>query len=207
MSQSSSMPALQMRVSESQEHPGRKIISIIWHRSDCSHSPQWALRTQVWKRRTLAPDSGGAHERNDFSEPRLLHLPIHRKVLNSLTWGIWSSLTHKNTSDVQTTCPLLQNFCITLTSPLASSEQSSQGCLSHLFSGDAISQPWSPKNSHWIKHSTQLLGCMYFFQSTVPASFTKRNDTLSKTGEQMLREPQGEGKWIIKTILSCSKCI
>ena len=28
----------------------------------------------------------------DFKEPRLLHLPIHRKVLNSLTWDVWFSL-------------------------------------------------------------------------------------------------------------------
>ena len=34
--------------------------------------------------------------------------PIHRKVLNSLTWDIWFSLIHKNTFDVRTTCPLLQ---------------------------------------------------------------------------------------------------
>ena len=33
----------------------------------------------------LAPDSWGAYERNEFSEPRGLHLPIHR-MLNSLTW-------------------------------------------------------------------------------------------------------------------------
>ena len=50
----------------------------------------------------------GAYQRNDFSEPRLLHLPIQRKVLNSLTWDIWFSLIHKNTFVVQTTCPLLQ---------------------------------------------------------------------------------------------------
>ena len=37
------------------------------------------------KRRVLAPDSRDEYERNDFSEPRLLHLPTHRRVLNSLT--------------------------------------------------------------------------------------------------------------------------
>ena len=40
-----------------------------------------------------APDSSGAYQRNDFSEPRLFHLPIYRKALNSLTWDIWFSLT------------------------------------------------------------------------------------------------------------------
>ena len=37
------------------------------------------------KHRMLAPDSSGAHQRNDLSEPRLLHLPVHRTVVNSLT--------------------------------------------------------------------------------------------------------------------------
>ena len=32
----------------------------------------------------LGPDSSGANERNDFSKPRGVHLPIHR-MLNSLT--------------------------------------------------------------------------------------------------------------------------
>ena len=40
------------------------------------------------KSRTLAPDSWGADQWNDFNEPRLLHLPIHRKALNSLTWDV-----------------------------------------------------------------------------------------------------------------------
>ena len=34
--------------------------------------------------------------RNDFSESRLLNLPIHRKTLNSLTWDIWFSLINNN---------------------------------------------------------------------------------------------------------------
>ena len=37
----------------------------------------------------------GIYERHNFSEPRLLQLPIHRKVLNSLSWDIWFSLIHK----------------------------------------------------------------------------------------------------------------
>ena len=35
------------------------------------------------------PDSWGAYERNDSSEPRLLNLSIHRKVLKYLIWDIW----------------------------------------------------------------------------------------------------------------------
>ena len=32
------------------------------------------------------------YQKNDFSEPRLLYLPIVRKVLTSLIWSIWFSL-------------------------------------------------------------------------------------------------------------------
>ena len=60
--------------------------------SGCSHSLWWRLR----KNRILAPDSWDAYERKDFSETRVLHLPIHRKVLNSLTWDIWFSLITNN---------------------------------------------------------------------------------------------------------------
>ena len=50
----------------------------------------------MWKHRTPAPESRGADHGNDFSEPRLLHLPIHKKVLNSLIWDIWFSLINNN---------------------------------------------------------------------------------------------------------------
>ena len=46
--------------------------------------------------RILAPDSWDAYERNDFSESGLLHFPIHRKALHSLTWDIWFPLTNNN---------------------------------------------------------------------------------------------------------------
>ena len=41
--------------------------------------------TQDGKNRILALGNQGAYQRNDFSESRLLHLPIQRKTLNSLT--------------------------------------------------------------------------------------------------------------------------
>ena len=59
----------------------------------------WALR----ELRILAPESWG-YQRNDFREPRLLHLPIHREVWKSLTWGIWFSFTYQLSFDIQTTC-------------------------------------------------------------------------------------------------------
>ena len=52
--------------------------------------------THAVKTRILAPDSWGAYQKNCFSEPRLLHLPIHEKMLNSLTWDIWFSLIYNN---------------------------------------------------------------------------------------------------------------
>ena len=60
--------------------------------SYCSHHGRWALRKlRMWKYRILAPDSWGTYQRNDFSEPGFLHIPIHRKPLNSLTCHIWLS--------------------------------------------------------------------------------------------------------------------
>ena len=41
--------------------------------------------TGMGEKRMQAPDGSGAEQRNYFSDPRLWHLSIHRKVLNSLT--------------------------------------------------------------------------------------------------------------------------
>ena len=57
-------------------------------------SPQGAQ--DVKKHRIAAQDSWDAYERNDFTEPRLLHLPIHRKAQNSLTWYVWFSIIYNN---------------------------------------------------------------------------------------------------------------
>ena len=128
-----------------------------WQPSGCSDSLQWALKNpECDKCRILAPTSWDEYERNDSSESRLIHLPIHRKVLNYLTWDIWFSLVHINTASVHITCPLLQTSIQPDSSPPTSSQQFSWGylrsCLLVL----------SPKNSHQIKHNSQLLGCMYF---------------------------------------------
>ena len=53
-------------------------------------------RLKVTNHRILAPESWCAYQRNDFREPRLLHLPIHRKVLHSLTWDGWFSFINSN---------------------------------------------------------------------------------------------------------------
>ena len=83
--------------------PGRRISA--WsgnHQAVATpYGENW--RTQdVKNHRILAPDSWDEYERisysseYDFSEPRLLHLPIHRKALNSLTWDTWFSLNPNN---------------------------------------------------------------------------------------------------------------
>ena len=43
--------------------------------------------------RRLAPDRWGAPGRNDFREPGLLHLPLHRKAPNPFPQDIWFFLT------------------------------------------------------------------------------------------------------------------
>ena len=53
-------------------------------------SLQWVLRElRMGKKSILAPESWGANQKDSFNELRLLHLPIYRKVLNSLTWDVW----------------------------------------------------------------------------------------------------------------------
>ena len=68
---------------------------------------------RMWKHRILAPGRWDAYQRNDFSEPRLLHLLVHRKALNFLAWDILFSSINSQFFDVLTTCPLLQHFYIT----------------------------------------------------------------------------------------------
>ena len=46
----------------------------------------------VWKHRGLAPGGWGAYPRNDFSEPRFSHLPIHRKRLGNSLAVPWLGL-------------------------------------------------------------------------------------------------------------------
>lgn len=47
------------------------------------------------KKQDSAPDSEGAHQRDDF-EARPLLLPLHRKALNSLAQDAWFSLIGSN---------------------------------------------------------------------------------------------------------------
>ena len=79
----------------------------------------WVTREVIW----VSP-------RSDLSEPRLLHLPIHSKVLISLTWDIFFFfLISNNLLMFRLPAPCCK-MCIYLTPPLASLEQFSQGYLS-----------------------------------------------------------------------------
>ena len=133
------------------ENSGGKRTPVWYGRNQAAATCYWEpWGTRKVKTQTLASESWDAYERNEFSEPKLLHLPIYRKALNSLTWDIWFSLIHKNTFDVQTTCPLLK------TSPPAFLEEFYQGYLRCYLRDSCL------KNFHQIKHSSQLLGCDYF---------------------------------------------
>ena len=103
----------------------------------------------------LAPDSWGAYQRNDFNEPRLLHLPVHRKVLNSLTWYVWFSLINSNLLIFLLPGLCCKNACISWLPCLSLQSNPSEhlrGCVLGL----------SPQNVLQIKHNSQLLGCAFF---------------------------------------------
>ena len=142
MSQSSAIPALQS-TQEGKEHlcdmAGIRLQPL------ATGSPEELGR---WRHRQVASESWDAYESNDFSETKLLYLPIYRKALNSLTWDIWFSLIHKNTFDVQTTCPLLQTSTSPESSPLPSWKSSLKA------TWDATSRIYVLKNS--TKENTAL---------------------------------------------------
>ena len=81
--------------------------------------------------------------------------PIHRKVLNSLTWVIWFSLINNNLLMFSLPEIFLQNFYIIwlLPSPLVNS--------SLRVTWDTVSWVWSPKNRCRIKCNSQHLGCEF----------------------------------------------
>ena len=92
------------------------------------------------------------HEQNDFSELRLLHLPIHSKVLISyleISGFLYFTKIPLRFKLPAHSCKLLYN--------LASTPNS----LEHFSLGDL---KYSPLNSYQIKRNSQLLGCDYFLQ-------------------------------------------
>lgn len=68
-----------------------------------SHPRQGTPRDSGWGGTGCWPRELGAQQRNDFSEPRLLHLSRH-EVLNSLTWDNLVVFYYQSSFDVPTTC-------------------------------------------------------------------------------------------------------
>ena len=101
----------------------------------------------------LTPESWGAYQKNDFSEPRLLHLSMHRKALNSLNWDSWFSLINSN---------LLMFWLLGLCCRNSHVSQ----LLPYLF-GAVFQRLYSKLNVlgfvPWIKHNSQLSGCEFLF--------------------------------------------
>ena len=103
----------------------------------------------------LLQDIWDAYQRNDFSEPRLFHLPIHGKAPNPLTWVIWFSLINNNfwCSDY---LPFVAKHLYDLAPPLTSLKQFSQGHLRCCLPG------LKSYTFRWIAHNSQPLGCVLF---------------------------------------------
>ena len=109
-----------------------------------------------WKHGTLVQGSWGANQRNDFSELQLLHLCRHRKALSSLTWDIWFSLINNHLSMLRPPALCCKTF-LWPTFPPRRLEAILSGLLEMLSPGPEVL-----KNSHWIKHNYQLVGCEWF---------------------------------------------
>ena len=140
MSPSSAIAALQ---SEPVSSKGTQEGDKEYLPTSCSHPQRCSLRKlRTWKHRILAPDSWGGYQRTDFSEPRLLHLLIHRKAINSLTCAIWFSFINNN----------LLTFRSHKTPKYPGSPPTSSSFLR--LTWDAASLTWHPKNVCWIKQNS-----------------------------------------------------
>ena len=59
-------------------------------RGQCMPRGLWMPRGfRMEKNKILVRDSQDTNQRNNFSESKLLHLPIHREALKSLPWDVW----------------------------------------------------------------------------------------------------------------------
>ena len=123
-------------------------------------------KPKMGKHRMLASESRVVYQWNDFSEPRFLHLPTHRKVLSSLTWDNWFSFVNNNLPMFKLPDLSCKNSYIILAPHLTSLEQSLRVIW------EAIFWAWRPKNVHRIKRNSQILGCV-FFSSLQDNSSTK----------------------------------
>ena len=115
------------------------------------------LKLSMWKQRILAPGSWGswgAYQRNDVSEPRLLHLPMHRKSAKFLNLRYHFLLL--SVIFCSYNVPFVAKLLYILTPP------SPPWSSSVRVTWDAASRAWSPQYVHQIKHNSQLLGHAFF---------------------------------------------
>ena len=72
------------------------VLLWLWHRL----TTKAPIRPLAWEPPRCGPKKPKKKKnpkiRNDFNEPRPLHLPIQREALNSLTWAIWFSLINSS---------------------------------------------------------------------------------------------------------------
>ena len=113
-----------------------------------------AAELRKWKTQDTAPQlphSWDAYEKNDFNEPRLLHLPIRRKcwILNLRFLVFFDSQKHFWWSD---NLPFVTNFYINW---LFAAPCLLEAVLLRLL------ELLSPGLEVLIKHNTQILGCDY----------------------------------------------
>ena len=129
----------------------------------CSPIPDGVKRLRMRKQRILALDAWGACQTKDFSEPRLLHFLIYRKVLRSLTWDIWFSLISNNLLIFQLPDLLLQK-CLYILDPLLDSSEKFLWVI-----WDAVSQPKFLRFVHQMKRNSHFSDWIsFYFQSTLP---------------------------------------
>ena len=94
MSQSAVVTAFQCQlVSPKGTQEGEKYLWSTTHQTAATSYNEPQGSSGCGKHNILAPDRWGTYERNDFSKPRLLHLPIHREVLNFLIGNAWFSFS------------------------------------------------------------------------------------------------------------------
>ena len=107
------------------------------------------------KHRIVVPDSWGAYQRNDFSEPRVLHLLVHKKSTKFLNL-IYLVFFNSNLLIFQLPGLYYKNFYISwVPHPLSLLSNSSRIYLS------LVSWAWNPQIVCRIEHSSQILGCEF----------------------------------------------
>ena len=117
MSQSSAIAALQSELVRPEGTQDEYLPSSS-HQTRATPYGESRGTQDVKKYKKLATDSWGTYQKNNFSDLRLSHLPIHIEMYLNLGYLIFFNL--QKIFDVQTTCLLLQNYYVTWLIPFAS---------------------------------------------------------------------------------------